>query len=210
MIFFIISCGVTKRGSRVASLEDIKSGAVLETGLASWYGPKFHGRTTANGERYNMNGLTAAHKTLPFNTVVRVENVDNGRTVDVRINDRGPFVGNRIIDLSRRAAEEIDMIGSGTAEVRVILLEDGDRKISTSSTTSKPTFTVQIASFENRSEAERHASGINGSRVEQARINGRTYFRVFYGVYQSEEAARSAHRELQQRGVNGFVKQVEN
>jgi len=210
VIFFITSCGVTKRGSRVASLEDVKSGAVLETGIASWYGPKFHGRTTANGERYNMNGLTAAHKTLPFNTVVRVENVENGRKVDVRINDRGPFVGNRIIDLSRRAAEEIDMIGSGTAEVRVILLKDGDRKISPLAATSKPTFTVQIASFESRSEADRHAAGIKGARVEEATINGRTYFRVFYGVYQSEQAARSAHRELQQRGVNGFVKQVEN
>ena len=88
-------------------------------GVASWYGPGFHGRTTANGERYNMNDMTAAHKSLKFGTKVKVTNDRNGKSVTVRINDRGPYVGSRIIDLSKGAAEAIDMIGSGTAAVTV-------------------------------------------------------------------------------------------
>ncbi len=86
-------------------------------GMASWYGPKFAGRLTANGEIFNPSELTAAHKTLPFGTMVRVTNVTNNMSVIVRINDRGPFVKQRVIDLSRFAAEQIDMIGPGTAEV---------------------------------------------------------------------------------------------
>jgi len=96
-------------------------GAVL-TGVASWYGPGFHGRTTANGEKYNMHQLTAAHKSLKFGTKVRVTNKKNGKSVIVRINDRGPYVGSRIIDLSKSAAEVIGMIGPGTASVTVEIL----------------------------------------------------------------------------------------
>ena len=90
-----------------------------ETGIASWYGPGFRGKTTANGETFDTGELTAAHKTLPFGTLVSVTNLSNGRSVVVRINDRGPFVTGRIIDLSEAAARRIDMISSGTAPVRV-------------------------------------------------------------------------------------------
>ncbi|RDE08772.1 septal ring lytic transglycosylase RlpA family protein [Pelagibacterium lacus] len=92
------------------------------TGTASWYGGKFHGRRTANGETYNMHAMTAAHKYLPFGTEVVVTNQNNGRSVVVRINDRGPFVGSRIIDLSQGAASQIGMINSGTARVTVEVL----------------------------------------------------------------------------------------
>lgn len=88
-------------------------------GAASWYGDKFHGRRTANGERYDMHKLTAAHKTLPFGTKVRVTNNENGKSVVVRINDRGPFVGKRVIDLSRGAAAAVGMIRSGVAPVSI-------------------------------------------------------------------------------------------
>lgn len=94
----------------------------LEEGLASWYGGKFQGRLTSSGEVFDTNLLTAAHKTLPFGTVVKVTNLDNGRSTVVKINDRGPFVEGRIIDLSRAAAEQIDMIGTGTARVSVEVL----------------------------------------------------------------------------------------
>jgi len=94
-------------------------GKYVETGMASWYGYPYHGRPTASGEIYDMNKLTAAHRKLPFNTWVRVENLANHRKIDVRINDRGPFVRGRIIDLSRAAALGIDMLGSGTAKVRL-------------------------------------------------------------------------------------------
>jgi rare lipoprotein A len=98
-----------------------KTGATQE-GIASWYGPGFHGRRTANGEVYNQYDLTAAHQTLPHGTQVRVTNLTNGRAVEVRINDRGPFVDDRIIDLSYSAAREIGMIGPGTAPVRLEIL----------------------------------------------------------------------------------------
>lgn len=91
-------------------------------GSASWYGGKFHGRRTANGERFDMNKNTAAHKSLPFGTKVRVTNRNNGKSVVVRINDRGPFVGSRIIDLSRGAAGAVDMIGTGIAPVIIEIM----------------------------------------------------------------------------------------
>ncbi len=91
-------------------------------GIASWYGEDFHGKLTSNGERYNMHSLTAAHKTLPINTVVRVTNLHNNKSVDVRINDRGPFVKDRIIDLSNRAAYKIDMVKRGIADVEIEVL----------------------------------------------------------------------------------------
>jgi len=91
-------------------------------GIASWYGPNFHGRRTASGEIYNMYDYTAAHKTLPLGTYVRVINLENGKSVVVRINDRGPFVKNRIIDLSYAAAKKIDMIDKGTARVKLQII----------------------------------------------------------------------------------------
>ncbi len=91
-------------------------------GIASWYGPDFHSKKTSNGEIYNMYDMTAAHKTLPMNTVVKVDNLENGRSTIVRINDRGPFVSGRIIDLSNKAAHEISMVGKGTARVQVTVL----------------------------------------------------------------------------------------
>ena len=91
-------------------------------GIASWYGPDFHSKKTSNGEIYDMYDMTAAHKTLPMNTVVRVDNLENGKSIVVRINDRGPFVRGRIIDLSNKAAREIEMIGKGTAKVKLTVL----------------------------------------------------------------------------------------
>lgn len=94
----------------------------LGTGVASFYGRRFHGRLTANGERFDMNAMTAAHRTLPFGTQVRVTNPRNGRSVTVRINDRGPFIRGRTIDLSRRAARELGMIQRGHARVQLDII----------------------------------------------------------------------------------------
>ncbi len=93
-----------------------------ETGIASWYGPDFHEKSTANGETFDQNTLSAAHKTLPLPSIVQVTNLENGRSIEVRVNDRGPFVGNRIIDMSRRAAQLLGFEGQGTAKVRVRVL----------------------------------------------------------------------------------------
>ncbi|RPH35140.1 septal ring lytic transglycosylase RlpA family protein [bacterium] len=106
-----------------------KEGAAVPTspleGIASYYADEFHGRKTANGETYNMNALTAAHRTLPFNSRVRVTNRENGKSVVVRINDRGPFKGNRVIDLSLAAAKAVGMIAHGTAPVTIDVIEAG-------------------------------------------------------------------------------------
>jgi rare lipoprotein A len=104
------------------------SGGYVQRGEAAWYGGRFHGRLTASGERFDMHALTAAHRTLPFGTRVRVENLRNGRSVVVRITDRGPFTPRRIIDLSRGAAEQLDMIRSGVAPVRLQVLTWGKGK----------------------------------------------------------------------------------
>ncbi len=100
----------------------------VEEGIASYYADDFHGQRTSSGEVFDMNELTAAHQTLPFGTIAKVTNKVNGLSVIVRINDRGPFLKNRVIDLSRAAAEKIGMIGPGTAEVRVEVLEWGSGK----------------------------------------------------------------------------------
>jgi len=95
-----------------------------EVGMASWYGPNFHGRSTANGERFDQNALTAAHRTLPMPSLVRVTNLENGRTIDLRVNDRGPFSNDRILDVSKKAAEVLGFRRQGTARVRVVILSD--------------------------------------------------------------------------------------
>jgi rare lipoprotein A len=120
----------------------------VEVGVASWYGHPYHGRAAASGETYDMEQLTAAHRTLPFGTLVRVVNLENSKTVDVRINDRGPFVDDRIIDLSHAAARSIALIGPGTARVRVEVLQAPAMPV-------PGYFAVQVGAFQNRSNAER-------------------------------------------------------
>lgn len=116
----------TSKPAKVAkAAKSTAGGASYQSGMASWYGGKFHGRKTANGETYNMNAMTAAHKTLPFGTRVRVTNTRNGDTTIVRINDRGPFIAGRIIDLSRAAAADIGVTNSGVAPVKIAILGKG-------------------------------------------------------------------------------------
>lgn len=109
------------RPQPISSARKVDSGYI--TGTSSYYGKKFHGRKTASGETFNMYDFTAAHKTLPFGTILEVENLANNKKVVVRINDRGPFVGDRILDLSYAAALEIDMIRTGTAKIRAKILD---------------------------------------------------------------------------------------
>ncbi|MBI4548160.1 MAG: septal ring lytic transglycosylase RlpA family protein [Ignavibacteriae bacterium] len=111
--------------SKTSENENVDASSFVEEGVASYYADEFHGRKTSNGEIYDMNQLTAAHPTLPFNSKVRVINMENGEEVIVRINDRGPFKDDRVIDLSLAAAKAIEMIGQGTARVRLQILELG-------------------------------------------------------------------------------------
>jgi rare lipoprotein A len=155
----------------------------VERGVASWYGPDFHGERTATGETYDMNGMTGAHPTLPLPAWVRVTNLENGRSVVVRLNDRGPFSKNRIIDLSRAAAEQLDMIRAGTAKVEVRSLASGDPP---PQATGPAQYFAQAGAFGDRENAEALASrlraaGIGGVIVSEAVIEGRPVFRVRAG-----------------------------
>jgi rare lipoprotein A len=131
-----------------------------ETGIASWYGPDFNGQPTSNGERYNMHGETAAHKLLPMNTMLLVSNLENGKNTIVRVNDRGPFVQGRIIDLSYTAAKKLDLVGNGTAKVQVTALaladtSSGDATSQEVNNFNLGEFYVQIGAFEQKNNAIR-------------------------------------------------------
>ena len=184
-------------------------------GKASWYGTKFHGKKTANGEIYNMYAMTAARKTLPFDTVVRVRNVENNTAIKVRINDRGPFARSRIIDLSYAAAKKLGIVGPGTAYVEIVALarsiQPDMSKSNTASYTSKDlyegNFTVQIGAFGEMKNAER-------LRKELARtyenvyitsyFNGRgTFYRVKVGKYTNLAQANRFERIMIQKGYKG-------
>lgn len=198
--FLATSCGTIRNTETTRS---------LDTGMASWYGPNFHGKLTANGETYNMDDLTAAHRSLPFNTVVKVTNLDNGRTVTVRVNDRGPYVGNRIIDLSREAARRIEMEDAGVANVRLELVKEGDRPVTRASARSTEKFTVQLSSYNSEREAKAAADKISGARAVAVRFGDRTVYRVYYGTYRSERDAKKAQQRLSRNGHDGFIKQIE-
>jgi rare lipoprotein A len=189
-----------------ASTENARA---IENGISSWYGPNFHGKLTANGETYDMNGVTAAHRTLPFGTILLVENLDNGKTVQVRINDRGPYAKNRIIDLSKGAAERIDMIGPGTARVRLYLLE-GDLENSRVTDLKVPTYTVQLGSYKDIQQAELHVEKLEGTRIETIETDESTFYRVYFGTYTDPDEARQEMQRLNNLGHAGFVKQIEN
>lgn len=135
-----------------------------ETGMASWYGPGFHGKKTSNGERYNQRELTAAHKLVPFGTQLRVTNLSNGKSTVVRVNDRGPFVNNRIIDLSERAAQQIGMIGPGTARVRIEALGPGAPQV-TKNGDMPGHFYVQLGSFPTQGSARLLIDSIQGYQL---------------------------------------------
>ena len=124
----------------------------FQTGYASWYGGKFQGRKTANGEVFDTYKYTAAHKTLPFDTLLKVKNLDNGKTVVVRVNDRGPFVKNRIIDLSYAAARDIGMIKTGTAKVRIQIVEGSAEK------SDRYSYKIQVAAYSSLKNARNTVS----------------------------------------------------
>ena len=131
-----------------------------ERGIASWYGPDFHGKKTSNGEDYDMHGMTAAHKTLPLPSYVRITNLENGRSAIVRVNDRGPFVDNRVIDLSFAAASRLGVVQKGTAPVEVAVVEPGDAGVQVADpgprpVMGKPRLYLQTGAFAQRENAER-------------------------------------------------------
>ena len=179
-----------------------------ETGVASWYGHPYHGRPAANGEIYDMETLVAAHRTLPFETWVRVVNLNNQKSVEVRIVDRGPFVSGRIIDLSHAAAKAIDLIGPGIGPVRLEVIRSPRNA-------AAALFAVQVGAFRVRANAENLRAEM-AARYGTARIVSRPgspdVWRVLVGAETSEEAAAGLARRIREESgekYTGFVVRID-
>jgi rare lipoprotein A len=175
--------------------QPFQPGVYSEQGVASWYGNPFHGRQAANGEIFDMNQPVAAHRTLPFGSMVRVTNLSNDLATEVRIIDRGPFVGGRIIDLSFAAARSIDMVGSGIAQVRLELLSTPARITSY--------FSVQIGAFQQRENAERLRGTLQARYpvfLQEYEAPGGRFYRVRVGREISQAAAEQLAATLAREG----------
>ena len=167
----------------------------IEEGIASWYGPGFHGNPTANGDRFDMYKLTAAHRTLPFGTLVRVQNLETNRMVTVRINDRGPFIRGRIIDLSYEAARALNMISNGTGQVRITVL-----KFSEADDHNGP-FWVQVGSFSDFNQAAAFRNQLRRNypqvRLVPVELSTGKWYRVQVGKYSTENHATEIANQLE-------------
>jgi len=180
----------------------------IDTGIASWYGVPFHGRKTSNGETYNMYDWTAAHKTLPMNTRLLVENLSNGRSTTVRINDRGPFVGNRIIDLSYNVARDLGIIKEGTGQVRITALGEAETVQLAGNKTAaqflphedfqKGDFYVQVGAFTVRENADRLKEKINKEGKEAETVPYERGDQTFYRVQVKAGATLTAAKQMEQ------------
>ncbi|RMF86658.1 MAG: septal ring lytic transglycosylase RlpA family protein [Nitrospinota bacterium] len=194
---FLVSCG-SQKPYRV------------QYGLASWYGDEDHGQPTASGEIYNQYALTAAHRTLPFGTRVRVTNLRNHRDVVVRINDRGPFVRGRIIDLSYAAAKKIDLLATGVEQVRLeVLSGDGDLPSAPSPREDSGPYSVQVGAFRQKENAE-HLQKMLAPRyravyVVRSGLPWRRLYRVRIGPFADREQALEISDRLAREGYRPFV-----
>ncbi|MBI5281774.1 MAG: septal ring lytic transglycosylase RlpA family protein [Candidatus Solibacter usitatus] len=202
-LLFLAACSRRQPAPRTPSAP---SPGWVETGVASWYGDPYHGRSTANGETYDMELLTAAHRTLPFGAVLRVTCLSNRKSVTVRVNDRGPFVDGRIIDLSRAAAREIDLIRPGTAKVRLDLL---------SYSKARPVdgaFGVQVGKYTSRRAAEKLRDRLldHYDPVETIQQQGSTNkWRVVVGRKSSERDAQVLSEILRRSQKDVFVVRID-
>lgn len=182
-----------------------------EEGLASWYGPGFHGEKTSSGETYDMNDYTAAHKVLPMHTRIRVQNLENGRVADLRVNDRGPFVAGRIVDLSLAGAQALGVVGPGTARVRLTVLGgEGMNAAAVVAAVARETFYVQVGAFTVQANAERlarelKAGGYPSTRIQDAVVNGARYWRVQAGAFAGVKHANEGLARLSDRFPGSFI-----
>lgn len=195
-----------------------------EVGTASWYGDDFHAKRTANGEKYDMNTLTAAHRTLPLPSIVRVTNLENGRSLVVRVNDRGPYAKERIIDISKRGAQLLGYQTKGTAKVKVEIMADESRALKAALLNQKiPTYQepiekqeiksvkteslkgtyIQVGSFRQKDlalEMEEKLRKFGATQTASADVNGATYYRVRLGPIADEQKAQNLLNEVHSSG----------
>ena len=173
---------------------------VYKTGVtASYYAEDFHGKRTSNGERFNMNDYTCAHKSLPFNTILKVTNLANGKTCEVRVNDRGPFVASREIDLSKAAAVKLGMIGSGTTKVKLEIVKKGpNTKLSQQTAASASKIMAKLGG----------GSSSSGSTARSVKLEPGTYWDIQLGAFSSKENAKDFARKLSRSGFKNIVLQT--
>ena len=181
-----------------------------EVGIASWYGADFHGHATANGARFDMNALTAAHRTLPMPSTVRVVNLENGRALYLTVNDRGPFVRGRIIDVSRRAAQLLGFYEQGIARVRVQAVRPaapaGPVQAVAVATEGAGRFYVQAGAFaapENARRLGRRLSAFGAAEMRRVMIDGRAIYRVRLGPFATAAKAQALRRRISDSGIVG-------
>jgi rare lipoprotein A len=207
-VAFLSACGHRKVHVSVPQPQPSSVSSSDLEGLASYYAEPYQGHPTASGEIFDSyKNLTAAHRTLPFNTLVRVTNKSNGREVDVKINDRGPFVEGRVIDLSLRAAREIDIVRPGVAPVKLKILKQGDPPIASSSS-KKPMFAIQVGAFENQRTAEelkRKLEKTYSNVLVQTAAEGKAKYRVRIGGEPNLQAAEKLASELRTQNLKPFV-----
>ena len=185
----------------------------VQSGIASWYGSDFHGKKTSNGETYDMYAMTAAHKTLPLGVYVKVNNRNNGRDIVVRINDRGPFVAGRIIDLSYSAAKELRVVESGTAPVKIEALGyladnvKGKMIYRPPSSYDKGSFAIQVGAFSTKENAQRMVDSLKKhygvALIQEAVVNGTRYYRVRAGNFKSLNEAERVREQSSDKAVSG-------
>lgn len=204
ILVLLLMAGCVAQNKNLPSLKNGNS----QLGIASWYGPSFHGKPSASGEPYDMWALTAAHRTLPFGTWVQVTKVETGKRVTVRINDRGPFIRGRTIDLSYAAARELMMIGEGTAEVALKIVSPHNASIPSIGAPTR--FWVQAGAFTTLREAltlrEQLATQYDHVRVKTVNLPSGEWHRVQVGTFHSKKTAQTAARALQKNyGVNPLI-----
>ncbi|MEO8503872.1 MAG: septal ring lytic transglycosylase RlpA family protein [Acidobacteriota bacterium] len=176
-----------------------------ERGVASWYGPDFHGKMTASGEIFDTHRLTAAHRKLPFGTLVEVRNLENGKAVRVRINDRGPFVHGRIIDLSNAAADQIGMLANGTARVELKVLPFGTIPMDDPVLAGLPRFTVQVGAFGDAARARALCEEIHARYPEAVVSDDGAWHRVQVGQFDDRTLAEGLRLELEKLGFAAMI-----
>ena len=210
-LFVCGAAGCARRPARVLTPAAPTRVGAIETGVASWYGVPYHGRRAASGEIYDMEKLTAAHRSLPFETWVEVTNLSNGRSVGVRINDRGPFLHGRIIDLSQAAARDIGMLGPGTARVQLrVIAPPAGAQLASSPQAAPPLawYAVQAGAFADRNRAESLCAAMVESFAEARVIQGDDtppLWHVLVGREMTIEQANELAVRVRQQGGQAAV-----
>ncbi|WP_162428235.1 septal ring lytic transglycosylase RlpA family protein [Pontibacter pudoricolor] len=202
IIFLFIGIG------QVTIAQDITQ---TETGPASWYGSKYHGRKTSSGERYNKNDMTAAHKTLPFGTKVKVTNLANNESVVLRINDRGPFVGNRIIDVSEVAARKLDIHSRGIANVKVEVIEIDGKTVAAAAPVEPEIYSIQKGTYSSEELALQQTERLKAFdkyltvELMEEKVQGKKIHKLKIGRFEDKQHAEAFNELLKDEGLEGVV-----